>query len=160
MFMCIWNSSRAESASFISLRSYCPILHRKVSARFPYCLPTPCAAPASTSLLWDFPALSFRCSFTGTTEQEPCPSSVCGGLCLPSDPQASRAGRMGVCWASQEQSSRQEGRGVARMSKHLLGVQKLNSSCMDDASLPLSPRETRLYVQICNRSTKLLFHSC
>lgn len=48
---------------------------------------------------------------------------------------------------------------VATVNKYLLGVQRLNSSCTDDVSLPLSPGETRFFVQICNTLT-MLFHSC
>lgn len=51
-------------------------------------------------------------------------------------------------------------RRVTRVNKYLPGVQRLNSSCMGDVSLLLSLKETRFYVQICNRLTKLLFHSC
>lgn len=65
----------------------------------------------------------------------------------------------GVCWAVSKGEKTLVVRGVVMVNKYLLVVQRLNSSCMDDVSLPLSPEETRLYVRICKRWTKLLFHS-
>lgn len=78
-----------------------------------------------------------------------------------SDLQASKAGKnRSVLSCVKSREGAMVVRGVAMLDKSLLAVQRLNSSCTDDASLPLSLEETRLYVQICKRLTKLLFHAC
>lgn len=115
------------------------------------------------SLLWGFPGLSSHSSFTGRTEQEPGPSSDSGGLSpcrffFVSPDLQDRRKKWECIKLSDKQKKLWVVRGVAKVNKYLLAVQRLSSFCRDDVSLRLSPEETTLYVQICKRLTKL-FHS-
>lgn len=118
-----------------------------------YAPPPPPHVPAlglSSSVLWE---LSYGKKRTGAR------SPRCQWRALLASAQASRARETGVC---EEAVSKAEkaGAAAAMVTEYLLGVQRLNSSCTDDASLPRSPAGTRSFVLICNRWTKLLFHSC
>lgn len=59
-------------------------------------------------------------------------------------------------WTMPKQESSWQRRGK---DKHLLGVPRLNSSCMDAVSPPRSLEETKFSVQTCDKWTKLLFPS-
>lgn len=131
------------------------VLHRKASTRFriPFLTPVSSPGPDVTALGFSSP---FLLQFPYGKNRIRARSQTCQWRALPASyPQ--HPGQEKQRWAELCQKWKCPGMLKARalVSKYLLGVQRLNSSCMGDVSLPLSPEETRFSVQICNRLTKL-----
>lgn len=137
------------------------ILHRKASTRFLDRLPTLCFQPRPQrrclGVFQPFPpTVPLREALN--KRQDPAVRVVGSPCRVISRPPGQE--KTGVCWAVWTAEKTLASERSGNVNKYLLVVQRLNSSCMDGVSLPLSPEETRLYVQICKRVTKLLFHSC